>query len=589
MKTRMFEFAIGILATGMIAAGLLLYAFREPERIAAAQVEQILTDLDEAMSLYAENCSICHGLAGEGIAAAPPLDSAGLRASDAQALEKIISRGLYGTAMPAWHTEDGGPLSDYQVGEMVTLIRFGDWNAVQDRVVNLGLAPRVPFNTEPDPELLAAVAELPGGESLAQGVTLYAQYCVACHGADGLGTSLAPALNDPSVRAMSAEELLRIIESGVSGTLMPAWSGALTPQQIEPLVDLIAGWERIPAGAIPEPDRPVAVTEQSLALGQELYAANCAHCHAAEGQGTPRAPALNVKGFLESTLDAAIQQIVKMGVPGTAMPAWGDRLADHEIQALVGFIRAWEPDAPEVAEQARGGGPWWATGENAAASGGGSGPAWMRDGGNAPQGGGQSGGRGAGGANGQSGGGGRGSGNGAANGNTAGGPPAWAGGGGAQGAAEMGIGAGDAITGTLTDGETPAGAEAGAVQDAVESGVGVSETITSTHAGGGPPAWAGGPDGAPAAEAVGVGASEGITGAHTGGGPPEWAGSGAGSPDASGAGGHFASAAVESASAPADPRQVILFGALGGLSLGPVALALIGLLRLRRRDQSSPL
>jgi len=45
------------------------------------------------------------------------------------------------------------------------------------------------------------------------------------------------------------------------------------------------------------------------------------------------------------------------------MPAWGDRMTEAEIQAVVGFIRAWEPTAPEVAEPARtgGGGPWWRT------------------------------------------------------------------------------------------------------------------------------------------------------------------------------------------------------------------------------------
>jgi hypothetical protein len=43
------------------------------------------------------------------------------------------------------------------------------------------------------------------------------------------------------------------------------------------------------------------------------------------------------------------------------MPAWGDRMTDAEIQAIVGFIRQWEPTAPEVAILTRpgGGGPPW--------------------------------------------------------------------------------------------------------------------------------------------------------------------------------------------------------------------------------------
>jgi len=165
----------------------------------------------------------------------------------------------------------------------------------------------------------------------------------------------------------------------VPGTLMAPWDSSLSDEEVTALVTLLTQWDQVPSGAIPAPERPVPVTEQSLALGSEMYASNCARCHAAEGQGTPRAPALNVKGFLGRTNDAAIQQIITLGVPGTAMPAWGDRLSEADIQAIVGFIRAWEPTAPEVAEPARGGGsPWWQSGAGSTPGGTGGGPPWMR-------------------------------------------------------------------------------------------------------------------------------------------------------------------------------------------------------------------
>lgn len=367
ISPRMIEYLVGILATLMIAAGVLLYALGEPDRITSAQELQLTSDLDGAMTLYAENCSVCHGLAGEGIGATPPLANAALAATDSQALAKIIARGLYGTAMPAWSLEDGGPLSDYQIGQMVSLIQSGDWQATQDRVVNLGLAPLVPFTTQPDPAILASLASLPDGDLLAQGVQLYAEQCVACHGADGLGTSLAPALNDAVVRARTTEELERIIRLGVTGTLMAGWEKSLDDTRIAAALELITRWEEVPPGAIPAPDRPVPTTAESLALGSQLFASSCARCHGPEGQGSQRAPSLNVSGFLSSTTDLAIQQIISLGVPGTSMPAWGDRLTDAEILAIVGFIRSWEPTAPEVAEPARvQGGPWWQTANTAA-------------------------------------------------------------------------------------------------------------------------------------------------------------------------------------------------------------------------------
>jgi len=354
------EHLVGLAALLLASTGLLIYALQEPGRIVQAQAAQLAADLDDAMTLYAQNCSVCHGLAGEGIGATPALDQAVLRESDPASLTKIIARGLFGTAMPAWHIEDGGPLSDYQIAEMVSLIQRGDWAATQDRVVNLGLAPLVPFTTEPDQAVLDALAVFPEGDELVRGITVYAEQCVACHGADGQGTSLAPALNDPALRAKPVADLERTILNGVPGTLMAGWQNTLSAADTSALLALITRWDTVPSGAIPAPERPVPVTAESLAQGADLYAQSCARCHGQEGQGTQRAPALNVKGFLTDTGDAAIQQIITLGVPGTSMPAWGDRLTDVEIQSIVGYIRTWEATAPEVATPARGG-PWWST------------------------------------------------------------------------------------------------------------------------------------------------------------------------------------------------------------------------------------
>lgn len=360
-RTRTIEIFVGLLATQLIVFALAYYMVNEPTRIVEAQGEILAVQLDDAMTLYAENCSVCHGLSGEGIGATPALDSDALRTMDYDALYKTIARGRFNTAMPAWSKEDGGPLSDYQISELVALIQSGDWTATRDRVVNLGLAPLVPFTTDPDPALFAEVGNLPDGATLQTAVQLFAANCVSCHGADGLGTAIAPALNDPAVREKTADELTRTVTLGSPGTLMAGWQNALTAEEIAALVTLIQRWGEIPAGILPAPNVPIPVTEESLALGSQLFAQNCSRCHGPEGQGTQRAPALNVKAFLTDTSDLAIQQIITQGVPGTAMPAWGDRMTEAEIQAIVGFIRQWEPTAPEVATPTRagGGGPPW--------------------------------------------------------------------------------------------------------------------------------------------------------------------------------------------------------------------------------------
>ena len=360
-RTRIIEILIGLLATQIIVFGLAYAMFNEPTRIVAAQGEILNVQLDDAITLYAQNCSVCHGLSGEGIGATPALNRDSTRTMAYADLEKTIARGRFNTSMPAWSKEDGGPLSDYQISELVALIQSGDWSATQDRVVNLGLAPLVPFTTDPDPVLLAQVGTLPDGATLQTAIQLFALNCVSCHGADGLGTTIAPALNDAAVREKTADELTRTVTLGSPGTLMAGWQNALSADEIAALVTLVQRWDEVPAGILPAPNVPIPVTEESLALGSQLFVQNCSRCHGLEGQGTQRAPALNVKSFLTDTTDLAIQQIVTQGVPGTAMPAWGDRMTEAEIQAVVGFIRQWEPTAPEVATPtlAGGGGPPW--------------------------------------------------------------------------------------------------------------------------------------------------------------------------------------------------------------------------------------
>ena len=267
ISARTVELLIGLSGLVLIAAAIFIYALEEPDRIASAQQQQVAADLDEAMTLYAENCSVCHGLQGEGIGATPALDRDALRTSDAITLGKTISRGLTNTAMPAWNQSDGGPLSDYQVTQLVLLIRQGNWQTTRDRVVNLGLAPLVPFTTQPDPAILESLKSLPDGQLLVNGVTLYAGQCVACHGADGLGTALAPALNDALIRAKTSDVLTRTIESGVAGTRMAAWGSRLAAEDINFIGHVDPDWDQVPAGTIPAPEQPVAVTQESLAKG----------------------------------------------------------------------------------------------------------------------------------------------------------------------------------------------------------------------------------------------------------------------------------------------------------------------------------
>ncbi len=256
----------------------------------------------------------------------------------------------------------------HDINAVIMLIQHGDWQQTQIVVADLGMAPRVPLSVTVPITMLETIAALPDGAALAKGVELFASNCIACHGANGEGTPLAPALNDPVIRTeRTADQLIKTIGLGSPGTVMAGWNQRLSTDDIAALVTLIQRWDELPSDAIPAPPaQPIIVTEQLLATGQTLYAQTCSRCHGTDGQGTRRAPALNVQTFFDKvTTDQAMIQIVTSGVPGTAMPAWGDRMSVSEIEAVVAYVRAWESTAPAVAApQTTGGGgpPWQRTG-----------------------------------------------------------------------------------------------------------------------------------------------------------------------------------------------------------------------------------
>jgi mono/diheme cytochrome c family protein len=83
---------------------------------------------------------------------------------------------------------------------------------------------------------------------------------------------------------------------------------------------------------------------------RQLYAQNCAGCHGVDGQGGLTV-ALGNPVYLAIADDATIRRITADGVPGTAMPGFGQRaggfLTDAQIEIIVRGIRArWaKPDA----------------------------------------------------------------------------------------------------------------------------------------------------------------------------------------------------------------------------------------------------
>lgn len=176
--------------------------------IAATSLTEIQNDLnlmDTADRIFKRECAACHGPDGRGQASLFPNlhDIDWQWGPTPEQIEQTIRQGR-NAMMPAWQAVLGA--------DNVQL--------VTDYVLALGS----PDAAEHD------------------GQTVYTQYCIACHGADGTGNTMlgAPNLTDSSwLYGDDRSSILNSIANGRSG-VMPAFGSRLDATQIRLLVALLA-------------------------------------------------------------------------------------------------------------------------------------------------------------------------------------------------------------------------------------------------------------------------------------------------------------------------------------------------------------
>jgi mono/diheme cytochrome c family protein len=315
---------LGWLLTLVIAVFLLVYWLNEPHRMTAASEEFRQEAVHRGEGLYDEHCASCHGDEGQGIAnVGSVLNSRNfLESRDDEAIGAAIRHGLPNTMMAAYARDEGGPLRDNQIEDLVAFIR--SWEET---------APVLPT---PTPVIEAA--------------SLYAQYCAGCHGPEGEGTdAIGLVLNSKGFLSRTDDALLyQLTAQGRPEQGMPAFAGELSSAEINALVDFIRGWE--------------ATAPEVQMGGETLYARYCAFCHGATGQGAENVPvALNSTEFLTTHDDDDLRRVIAQGHEN--MPPWSEEqggvLTSEQIDELVALVRSWDkpgtetPEAtetPEVAE-----------------------------------------------------------------------------------------------------------------------------------------------------------------------------------------------------------------------------------------------
>lgn len=197
--------------------------------------------------------------------------------------------------------------------------------------------------------VMAACGAVPREAVAADGKTVYAEFCVVCHGENGDGnTRLRRGLSTPprdftsavSRRELSRERMIASVTHGRPGTAMLAFDTRLSEDEIVAVVDHIRN--TFMTGAQAKDTRPAR-----LVLGEQIYVRNCAVCHGDRGNGAMWTQSSLNPSPRDFTSAATRDELsrermitsVTYGRPGTAMMSFRKRLSADEIETVVDYIR----------------------------------------------------------------------------------------------------------------------------------------------------------------------------------------------------------------------------------------------------------
>jgi cbb3-type cytochrome c oxidase subunit III len=188
---------------------------------------------------------------------------------------------------------------------------------------------------------LFAIAASPEEQAadVKRGATVFIQDCAGCHGADGRGDGIASQVLLPkpanlTVAQFSVELLSQMIWNGVPGTAMPSWRDL--PKND---LDGLAAYVQTLHSSV---NQNITTTETST-RGKTLFIQACAPCHGALGDGksvaaATLAPAPTNLKWEQPDFDYVLQ-VLREGVPGTAMPVWKNQLSESDRAALANYVR----------------------------------------------------------------------------------------------------------------------------------------------------------------------------------------------------------------------------------------------------------
>lgn len=214
--------SLGSLA--LVALGLCGCA-NAPGKPAVNDTPIVPSEVFDFNTLYAQNCSGCHGAEGKGGAALALADPVYLAIADDAVVRRAATKGIPGTSMPAFAQSAGGMLAEKQVDVIVSGIR-DRWSK-----------PDALRGSNPPPYSASTAGDT------SRGTEVYATYCASCHGPKGEGGEKASSIVNGSFLALLTDQELRtIVIVGRPDLGAPDWRNNVPgrPMSAQDVSDVVA-------------------------------------------------------------------------------------------------------------------------------------------------------------------------------------------------------------------------------------------------------------------------------------------------------------------------------------------------------------
>ena len=181
----------------------------------------------------------------------------------------------------------------------------------------------------------AATAPITMQQQIASGQVIFQQTCATCHGLQAQGTNVAPSLigvGSAAVYFQVSTGRMPLREQAPEADRKPP---QLTPAQtlaVAEYIQSLGGGPMIPTPA------QVSTSGADVALGQELFTADCAQCHNFDGAGG----ALTFGKYAPALTASTPTQIYEAMLTGPeAMPVFNDTtLTPQNKRDIIAFVTA---------------------------------------------------------------------------------------------------------------------------------------------------------------------------------------------------------------------------------------------------------